>query len=372
EGWTNLTPVDLRAGTLVPIGLKVAGLSGTLSVRWMTAGVPWQVISGPSLYSRTALDRARTSYVRFLKAASLGAGLSITANEVAYLASNVDLRVAGQGWLNQLSAAGLPDVVTGSALSGVLSALLEFARIKAALSPADESFLAVLRNPDVTLGGGGSALLALTQWDQSSLSALLMHYFGDTKTAPLGRLEAFCRVYDAYAMVTTCGISASALVKPTNDMRRARQRDALVAFALHHLAERPATRSIDTPDRLFEYMLMDVEMAPCGQTSRVRLALSSIQLFIERALRSLEPEIDPTHISADQWEWMKRYRVWQANREVFLWPENWLDPEQLDDPSPIFKDTMGELLQGDITDDAATSALLNYLAKLHEVAKLEP
>jgi hypothetical protein len=403
EGWTNLTPVDLRAGTLVPIGLKVAGLSGTLSVRWMTAGVPWQVISGPSLYSRTALDRARTSYVRFLKAASLGAGLSITANEVAYLASNVDLRVAGQGWLNQLSAAGLPDVVTGSALSGVLSALLEFARIKAALSPADESFLAVLRNPDVTLGGGGSALLALTQWDQSSLSALLMHYFGDTKTAPLGRLEAFCRVYDAYAMVTTCGISASALVrttnnptpadasnlrsalraryadadwltlvKPINDTMRARQRDALVAFALHHLAERPATRSIDTPDRLFEYMLMDVEMAPCGQTSRVRLALSSIQLFIERALRSLEPEIDPTHISADQWEWMKRYRVWQANREVFLWPENWLDPELRDDPSPIFKDTMGELLQGDITDDAATSALLNYLAKLHEVAKLEP
>src|ERR1019366_440762 len=247
---------------------------GTLSVRWMTAGVPWQVISGPSLYSRTALDRARTSYVRFLKAASLGAGLSITANEVAYLDSNVDLRVAGQGWLNQLSAAGLPDVVTGSALSGVLSALLEFARIKAALSPADESFLAVLRNPDVTLGGGGSALLALTQWDQSSLSALLMHYFGDTKTAPLGRLEAFCRVYDAYAMVTTCGISASALVrttnnptpadasnlrsalraryadadwltlvKPINDTMRARQRDALVAFALHHHAEHRHARS---------------------------------------------------------------------------------------------------------------------------------
>ena len=69
---------------------------------------------------------------------------------------------------------------------------------------------------------------------------------------------------------------------------------------------------------------------------------------------------------------MKRYRVWQANREVFLWPENWLDPELRDNQSPFFKETMGELLQGDITEDAAASALLNYLAKLSEVAKLEP
>ena len=52
---------------------------------------------------------------------------------------------------------------------------------------------------------------------------------------------------------------------------------------------------------------------------------------------------------------MKRYRVWQANREVFLWPENWLDPELRDDQSPFFKEAMSELLQSDITDDAAQS-----------------
>ncbi len=33
---------------------------------------------------------------------------------------------------------------------------------------------------------------------------------------------------------------------------------------------------------------------------------------------------------------------------------------------------MSDLLQGDVNDDAAASALLAYLAKLHEVAKLEP
>ena len=26
---------------------------------------------------------------------------------------------------------------------------------------------------------------------------------------------------------------------------------------------------------------------------------------------------------ARKWEWRKRHRVWEANRKVFLFPENW-------------------------------------------------
>jgi hypothetical protein len=28
---------------------------------------------------------------------------------------------------------------------------------------------------------------------------------------------------------------------------------------------------------------------------------------------------------------MKRYRIWEANRKIFLFPENWLEPEFRDD-----------------------------------------
>jgi hypothetical protein len=28
-----------------------------------------------------------------------------------------------------------------------------------------------------------------------------------------------------------------------------------------------------------------------------------------------------------EWDWHKRYRVWDANRKVFLYPENWIEPE---------------------------------------------
>ncbi len=282
--------------------------------------------------------------------------------------------------------------------------MLDFARIKQALSPGDGRLLAALQNPAATLPGGDNALLTLAGWGQDSLNALLTRFFGNAQLANLAHIENFRRVHDVYAVITACGISAAALiaattndptalivrdlqsalralyaegdwlavVKPINDTLRDLQRDALVAYVLQQLAADPNTAAINTPDALFEYLLMDVQMEPCQQTSRVRHALSAVQLFIELCARSLVPQVSALDINATDWVWMKRYRVWQANREVFLWPENWLEPELRDDQSPFFKEAMSGLLQGDITDDAAAVAYLNYLTKLEGVAKLEP
>ena len=74
------------------------------------------------------------------------------------------------------------------------------------------------------------------------------------------------------------------------------------------------------------------------QTSRIRLALSVVQLFVTRCLMNLEPEVSPGSIRKDRWEWMRRYRVWEANRKIFLYPENWLEPELRDGKSPFFRE----------------------------------
>jgi hypothetical protein len=31
------------------------------------------------------------------------------------------------------------------------------------------------------------------------------------------------------------------------------------------------------------------------------------------------------------WQWLRRYRIWEANRKDFLYPENALEPEPRDD-----------------------------------------
>ena len=45
--------------------------------------------------------------------------------------------------------------------------------------------------------------------------------------------------------------------------------------------------------------------------------------------------VPPESIPADGWEWRRAYRLWEANRKVFLFPENWLEPELRDDKTPL-------------------------------------
>jgi len=269
-----------------------------------------------------------------------------------------------------------------------LKALLNFARMKAELSSGDESLLKIMEDPAAATA--------------KSLNDLLAHF--GKPVEDLKQFDLLLRVHEAFILLRAMGIPASALIRattkdptgetvrdlqaalrarydaaswrdvihPINDELRDLQRDALVAYILHHMRSVPKSAHIDAANKLFEYFLTDVQMEPCMQTSRIRHALSSVQLFIERCLMGLEPDVSPDSINGEHWKWMKYYRVWEANRKVFLYPENWLEPELRDDQSPFFKETMSELLQSDITEDSAATALLNYLSKLEEVAKLEP
>ena len=391
-------PLALTAGELYPISLTAEGIATELHLRWESAGNGWQVVPGTQLYPQTATDDLRATYVRALKAASLALVAAATPDELAWLAT----AGAAPGWLNLLRADGRADAPGEAQLLGALRAVLAFAALKAALSPDDERLLAVLKAPAAVDADGASPLLTLTGWPGDSLDVLLGR-FGKTR-ADLADLTTFARASDAFAVLSDLGTSADAalaattnaptgdvvaafqsavraryeeadwlaVLRPINDEVRSLARDALVAYVLRRLSENPATAAIDTADKLFEYFLMDVEMDPCMLTSRIRHALSSVQLFLERCLMNLEPRVDPSSIDAAQWAWMKRYRVWEANRKVYLWPENCLESELRDDQSPPFKDVMSKLLQGDITDDAAQAALTDYLGALREVARLEP
>ena len=102
-------------------------------------------------------------------------------------------------------------------------------------------------------------------------------------------------------------------------------------------------------------------------------AIASVQLFIKRCLMGLEEKYG-VHVDAidrERWEWMQKYRVWEANRKVFLYPENWIRPELRDDKSPFYKELESELLQKDINTQTVEEALKNYLYKVDEVANLQ-
>ncbi len=151
-----------------------------------------------------------------------------------------------------------------------------------------------------------------------------------------------------------------------------RKRDALVPYVIATHPELANSRA------LFERLLIDVDMGPAGTTSRVREAIAATQLYIQRYLLDLEP-VSPApgtdladarrHIKA-WWTWMRNYRVWEANRKVFLYPENYLRPELRPGKTPAFQALENDLLQGEITPDRVRAAYKRYLDEYTEVSRL--
>ena len=154
------------------------------------------------------------------------------------------------------------------------------------------------------------------------------------------------------------------VARPLRDGLRERQRVALVDFLVHR-------EGLQTPSDLYGHFLVDVEMSPCMLTSRMVLATGSVQLFVQRCLLGLESAVPSSAIDIDLWHWMKNYRVWEANRKIFLYPENWIQPELRDDKTPLFKALEQGLLSDELNDATVEHEYLRYLKSLDEIANLE-
>jgi hypothetical protein len=125
---------------------------------------------------------------------------------------------------------------------------------------------------------------------------------------------------------------------------------------------------------LFDHFLIDVQMSSCEVTTRVVQAYIAVQVFVERCRMNLEAPavvVDPAVDDAwDWWSWMKRYRIWQAAREVFLYPENWLVESQRPNRTEIFQNLEQEVHQNEHTADALETVALNYIDRLDGIAHL--
>jgi hypothetical protein len=393
----NAAPLALTAGTLHPAQLTISALPAAagVSVSWRTKGIEKQKIPVSAITGSAQVAAARTSLVRLLKAAQLQNLFKFTPQELDYFASE---NTETGDFLNDLDTDGsisAPDLV---ALWNKLELLVSFKLIKEENEPEENTWLQVLKDPSVKNSLDKLLLEYFNFWQETDLTAVLGH-FGLNRD-DLSKLSVLKKVVLAmtslsfvkypYADVLTwithdpafelvAGIKATVRQKVTeavwletmqtvSDPVRNRLRDALVSYILQYQKPSP---EVTNPDKLYEYFLIDVEMDACMKTSRIRQALSTVQLFIQRCLMNLEPDVDPASIRADHWAWMKRYRVWEANRKVFLYPENWLEPELRDNKSFLFKELEGELLQAEVTDESAELAFLNYLKKLDDIAKLD-
>jgi hypothetical protein len=283
-------------------------------------------------------------------------------------------------WTRLLDMAALAKDIPGGEPN--LAELLQLLESSDDVAVAEEAFLA--------------ALAARTGWLRADLDNLRLA-FAATFPADWRDGSMLRKCVDAFALIKRLGVSAArarswaeadidaaqaeelrlaakakhdeerwpAIARALRDPVREMQRAALVAYLIAR-----DDKYADDQD-LYADMLIDVDMAPCMLTSRIKQAISSVQLFVQRAFLNLEDGIELTRDDRDQWEWMKTYRVWEAARKVFLYPENWIEPELRLDKSPLFEQLENSLLQGELDDVAAEKAYTEYLEGLLKIARLE-
>jgi hypothetical protein len=202
-------------------------------------------------------------------------------------------------------------------------------------------------------GVGGAQLVAWRVADPDDSAA----------TSALGALEAKYSHADWLALAPT-------IMDPIRERRSA----ALQAYLI---AQRDGGGQLTygDVDALFDAFLIDVQMSSCEVTTRVIQAYAAVQLFVERCRMGLEEGhgvvVDLNRDETwDQWRWMKRYRIWEANREVFLYPENWLIESQRPTRTEIFEQLEQEIRQNESTADHLESVAENYIERLGELAHL--
>ncbi|MDF2679175.1 MAG: toxin subunit [Brevibacillus sp.] len=155
------------------------------------------------------------------------------------------------------------------------------------------------------------------------------------------------------------------IAKTFRDKLRETQRNMLTSHLIHTMG------NISSADDLFAHFLIDVEMGVLQQTSRITQAISSVQLFVQRCLMNLEPDVTVSPYLSHDWQTIRNYRVWEANRKIFLYPENWLEPDLRDNKSSFFNDLEKEFMENEATTESAEAALFNYMEKLDQVSRLD-
>jgi len=341
---------------------------------------------------------AASTFLRLQKAAMLVQKLNIGVDEIAsvipLLEPSATPTTLFQRWERTIDTFALRDRLQAGPKA--LFQLIGFA--KQTPTPALPPFL--------------DHLSLVTGWPVADLAALSTK-FGYKTPSDFVNEAAYLKLADAFALLQQLGVSAATAIawadsflvkvtpaplpysdqtatdikkaakahfnaagwlaaeKPVSDGLRDKQRASLVSYLLIHTIDNASQKRVYRgANDIYADLLVDVQTSPSVQTSRLVQATGSAQLFVQRCLLGLE-SVTLSADQAEQWSWMKFYRVWEANRRVFLYPENWIVPALRDDKTDLFKSLEATLQKQAVTNDVAEGAIRTYLEGLLEVAHLE-
>ena len=301
-----------------------------------------------------------------------------------------------------------------------LRALVDFRDLVARCGDSEQeqlvAYLEYVANNDPDLEIKVEALSRITDWSASELQALVSADpsigYGE---ADLDTAAGLLRLDDAFALLRTTGTNVALIkqlialgsapatdtsnqavangvrhlveskyqgeqltdvLRQLDDPLDERERNALAPWLMWTLnnqwaADPQTDYRLDSMQDLSEYLLLDVEMEGASDSTPVKQAQLSLQMYIQRCQIGLETGVTPVAVDNQQWAWLLDYRQWEANRKIFLYPENYLQPELRTDCSSGFAQLTNALQQGQLNDALVEQAFRDYLNEFEILARLE-
>jgi hypothetical protein len=290
-----------------------------------------------------------------------------------------------------------------------LQAMSHFKQLVQVFQDNQNYFLNYLSDTNIINQNPWTQLAAITNWDESQLQFLVSQSWQITPN--FGTVQGLWQLYQWFQIAAVLNLNQQTLwqlnqlcfsSKDSNDYTNNQaianalwggltktysaqpavldnlqstinqaKRDTLVPIVII-LLKNAYSLSLANARDLYEYLLIDVSVNGIVQTSYISEAISAVQLYIYRCLNNLEPNAAIQPDLMQWWSWIKNYRVWEANREVFLYPENYIEPELRTHATPLFTQLENDLRQGDLTQTATVeTAFQNYMDGFSSVANLK-
>jgi hypothetical protein len=300
-----------------------------------------------------------------------------------------------------------------------LASISAYARLRDAVGARQDELITYFQTPSDDPVRKTAALVAATNWTADDIVLLCVYFWPSPSSTDADTVAGLMRLAAAFALQNRLSASAATLKKlistshlsiesapgiidpahwsiyqdvaqtasgivnasfsgqaradanaAIEEALNATSRDALVGNVLWWMnARNPTLRNVND---LYKFLLLDVEIGSCATTSQIAQAIASVQLYLQRARMMLEPGVLRVEIPTIWWSWITNYRVWEANRRIFLYPENYVEPSLRQGATPQFQNLAESLLQNDPTKANVVPPFENFIKELAILGGLSP
>ncbi|AZC51707.1 putative insecticidal toxin [Pseudomonas chlororaphis subsp. piscium] len=153
--------------------------------------------------------------------------------------------------------------------------------------------------------------------------------------------------------------------------------DEMLSAAVSAYAIKNLTPSwVTDRDKLYSWLLLDNQVSAQVKTTRLAEAISSVQLYVNRALSGLEQGeragvVKSRRFFIDWDSYNKRYSTWAGVSQLVYYPENYIDPTLRIGQTGMMDEMLQTLSQSQLTSDTVENAFKTYMTRFEEIANLE-